>query len=239
MIAFPRLHSLGPHAPTIGGAVGGAIVVLACVFMPTALLERAVWASGVAALVPAAAPPLGVTARGVLALVAGGLTAAILWSALYLLFGPGGVLDQTRMGERDVRAQRSESKQRAVPAVRRADAHPDAPPRRPVSAAELGTPLMDVAPVERSLPRDLEQPLAAFDPAAIPPEPRAPVRPVAPLTGRPAAPKPAAKPIARIETFALNPAPASASKPAPAPPQTIESLLRRLEQGASRRARTH
>lgn len=215
MVAFPRLQSLTPNVAPIGAALTGASVAAVFALMPGALLERAVWASGIAALVPAAAPPLGITARAVLALVAGGLGAAIVWSALYLLVGPGGLLEGLRSRNRD------------VPAVRRADAHPDAPPRRPVSAAELGTPLMDVAPVERPLPRDLEQPLAAFDPAAIPDHPRAPVRPVAPL---------AVKPITRIETFALDPAPASTIKPELASAQTIESLLRRLEQGTRRRA---
>ena len=44
-----------------------------------------------------------------------------------------------------------------------------APPRRPMTAADLGTPLMErmTPPVERPLPADLDQPLAAFDPAAV------------------------------------------------------------------------
>lgn len=74
--------------------------------------------------------------------------------------------------------------------VRRADSHPDAPPRRPIMAtADLGPPL-PIAPApdqrrvpepERPLPADLDQPLAAFDPHAVPDVPREPVRAVAPL----------------------------------------------------------
>lgn len=222
MVAFPRPKDLISNVPSIGGVAAGALVAAGFAVMPHAILERAVWASGIAAFLPAAAPPLGLTARAVLALLAGGLTAAIAWSALYLVFGPGGLLEGAVRRNRD------------APQVRRADAHPDAPPRRPVSAAELGTPLMDVPPVERPLPRDLEQPLAAFDPAAIPAEPLAPVRPVAALFAKPIE-TPAAKPITRIETFALNPVSATAPRPAPAAPQSIEALLRRLEQGASRR----
>jgi hypothetical protein len=77
-----------------------------------------------------------------------------------------------------------------VPSVRRADAHPDAPPRRPIRASEdLGPPLpivtvsvlRGVPELEQPLPRDLDQPLAAFDPVAVPFVAREPVRAVAPL----------------------------------------------------------
>ncbi|MCI1142294.1 hypothetical protein MOP88_08260 [Sphingomonas sp. WKB10] len=65
------------------------------------------------------------TARAVLALAGGALAGAVIWSALFLLFGPGGLL-----------APRAASSD-GVPVLRRADAHPDAPARRPLSAADL------------------------------------------------------------------------------------------------------
>ncbi len=231
MVSIPRLQSVNPRIAAIGGGACASIVIAAIVLMPSHMLETLVWTSGVAALVPTAQPPLGVTARAVLAIAAGGLSGAVAWSVLYLSFGPGGFLVGTKRGERAVDAP---------PVVRRADAHPDAPPRRPICAADLGQPMMDAPRVERSLPTNLEQPLAAFDPAAIPAAPLAPVRPVAPL------PRP--QPDARIETFELPPVPAvriaavqprpfapahARSEPAAAP--SIETLLRRLEKGARAR----
>ena len=193
------------HLP-VGAAIGVAIIAgIVFALLPTAQLENLVWRTGVAALVPAAQPPLGVTARAVLAIATAAIGSAVTWSALFLLVGPGGLLTG-RVDRED-----------GVPVVRRADAHPDAPPRRPMSAADLGTPMMDVSaanPValERSIPADLDQPLAAFDPHAILPVPMAPIRPVAPLV-------PAVEPVAplvssvepvvvpRVEPAAAEPAP--------------------------------
>lgn len=232
MVALPRFQGLSPRIPAL---VGGACALAAAaivVLMPTGVLENLVSASGVAALVAAAQPPLGFTARAVLAIAAGGLVGAVCWSIVYLLVGPGGFL----VGPVRPAARTADRSAGAVaPTVRRADAHPDAPPRRPICAADLGEPMMAAPRVERPLPKNLEQPLAAFDPAAIPEAPRVPVRPVAPL------PRP--QPDARIETFALPvPPPSAAPSPPraePAPPPSIETLLRRLEQGARSRAGAH
>lgn len=223
------------HLP-VGAAVVVAIVAaIVFAFMPVAVLEQMVWRTGVAALVPAAQPPLGMTARSVLALATAGIGAAVTWSALFLLVGPGGLL---------VGAQRRAD---GMPVIRRADAHPDAPPRRPMSAADLGTPLMEVhaantVQAERPIPADLDQPLAAFDPHALLPVPMEPARPVAPLVAKAAEPDVEAPvvvveaklpPVERLEVFSL---PRIAVQPVqPVPPPTIEALLRRLEQGASRR----
>ncbi|RXD07516.1 hypothetical protein EQZ23_05725 [Sphingomonas sp. UV9] len=176
MIALTR-HNLIRALPVYGAAVGGLIAAIGVLVMSTDTLESAVWTTGVAALVPAAAPPLGTTARALLALGSGALVAALLWSSLFLLFGPGGVFAKTIPRED------------GVPVIRRADAHPDAPPRKPMSAADLGTPMMEVGVGagiglgrdERTIPSDLDQPLASFDPNAILPVPMEPVRPVAPL----------------------------------------------------------
>lgn len=224
MVAFSRSQDLNrpkpagwrmPALPTGGGVGVGLAAAIATALLPLDTLERLVWSSGVAALVPAAQPPLGTTARLLLVAGAGLAAGAVAWAALFLLWGPGGFLVRGagRTG------------------VRRADAHPDAPPRRPMTAADLGTPLMEVvartAPPVQPLPADLDQPLAAFDRNALPAVPREPVRAVAPLA-----------PGERIETFPLAPPPPPSVAPVrrdPATPQSIESLLRRLEEGASRR----
>ena len=203
----------------VGGLVavlGVAGVVLA---LPSAALEDWVWRSGLPSLVGAAEPPLGTTARAMLALVGGALAGAIAWSALFLLFGPGGLL-----------APRATSSD-GVPVLRRADAHPDAPARRPLSAADLDdedgaavlTRTAPPPPVEQPIPADLDQPLARFHPGALPDVPREPVRPVAPLRAAPA-PAPAPKPM-----------PAPTAPPAPAVAPSIDSLLARLERGMRRR----
>jgi hypothetical protein len=155
-----------------------------------------------------AQPPLGLTARGLLAIGAGAMAGAVTWSALFLLVGPGGVFAPR------VRAIADDDDDE-MPVVRRADAHPDAPPRRPLSAAELET-----LPDEVSFPFDLDQPLAAFDPHAIPAFPREPVRAIRPGDPIPAAPRREPLPIARPER-----------------PSSIEALLERLERKTGR-ART-
>lgn len=201
------------HLPSIGGGLAGVAVALAAIALPTAWLENGVEGSGIAALLPVAAPPLGLTARAVLALGGGAVVAAVAWAALYLMWGPGGPFA--------AKARQPG----AAPVVRRADAHPDAPPRRPLSAAELPAP---PPPVERDLPTDLNLPLAGFDPAAVLPVPHEPVRVLAPLA-------PKLEPGERMETFALTPPPSRPSVAAPAETPSIDALLRRLEQGAQRR----
>lgn len=216
-MAQPLSPSLTRSIPLLGAAAAGGLVALAFVALPGAWLEGAVEGSGVAALLPVAAPPLGLTARAVLALMGGVLVAAIAWAALYLLFGPGGPFAAT--------VRRSDA-----PTLRRADAHPDAPPRWPLSASELSVPELTVTPppIEQPLPDDLDAPLAAFDPGAVLPVPREPVRPVKPL-----APPPALEPGERLDVFALTLPPAPVRDVEERP--SIEALLRRLEQGAQRR----
>lgn len=209
--------------PTFGGGGVAAIVAVVLLAMPGWRLEPMVEASGLAAMLPGAAPPLGSGARALLVLGVGAVSGATIWSSLYLLWGRGGWLIAPT----------------GAPTVRRADAHPDAPPRWPLTAAELGVPPpppearaieagaieAEATEVEQALPADLDQPIAAFDPFAIPLDRRAPIRPA-----------PIAPQDARIETFELtpmvrnaDPAPAGDARP------SIEALFQRLERSASRR----
>ncbi|MEA1082636.1 hypothetical protein SFC76_00045 [Sphingomonas sp. CD22] len=232
-----------------GGALAGLATAALFLLVPQAVLEDWVWQSGLPALIAVAAPPLGDTARAVLALAGGGLAAAVTWSALFLLFGAGGLFAPRPATDA------------GVPVLRRADAHPDAPARRPMSAADLGTPLppptppvietvpspQSVAPIddnegeregeealpdERAIPADLDLPLAAFHPDALPEVPREPVRPVLPL--RPPA-------LAAAEpTPVPSESPQPVAPPAPAGPSevpSIESLLDRLERSTRWKAR--
>ncbi|MEP7004939.1 MAG: hypothetical protein ABI810_03080 [Sphingomonas bacterium] len=181
-----------PVAPLAAALVGG-VTALAFTLMPVGILEDFVLDSGVATIMRAAEPPLGVTARAVLILAGGGGIALITWFTLLLVLGARAIVIQ-RPGE---------DGEEPPLVLRRADAHPDAPARRPLSATrDLGTPFLEVraerpihvtaempeeavqppeavqpepAPasllIERAIPADLDTPLAALDPEAIPASP--------------------------------------------------------------------
>ncbi|MHA6723372.1 hypothetical protein [Sphingomonas sp. RS2018] len=112
--------------------------------------------------------------------------------------------------------------------LRRDEGHFDAPPRPPLHAArELGVASFDAlrspVPVERELPRDLDMPLAAFDPFAIP--------------ATPAVPVPLAEPLAKL-AMKSPPAVQDDAPPPIATPRTdatIHALLERLERSIGRR----
>ncbi len=222
---FASRAALTRWVAPVGGAIAGIVAAALFLLIPQDMLEDWVWQSGLPALIAVAEPPLGSTARAVLAIGAGALAGAVVWSALFLLFGPGGLLAPRAVQEE------------GVPVLRRADAHPDAPPRKPMSAADLGTPLPPEQPMEmmkaasspppppvvQALPADLDMPLAAFHPGALPDVPREPVRPVASL--RPVA-------LAEGERIATVELPRSPDESEASP--SIESLLRRLEQSTRR-----
>ena len=191
MVTVIRRQRLNlPIAPLVAVLIG-VFTALVFTLMPDGMLEDFAIDSGIAAVVPAAEPPLGDTARAVLIMVGGGGAALIAWFALFLIIGARAIVIQ----------RSSDPYGENMPVLRRADAHPDAPARRPLFAnRELGTPFLEVragrpvhltadmpeAPaetgpkteaveaepaVERTLPADLDTPLAAFDPQAIPDKP--------------------------------------------------------------------
>lgn len=101
-----------------------ALLGLGSFAVPATMLSEAVSASGLPAVIPAAAPPLGFTARTLVALV---LTAT---GALL------GFVIGRRIGGRRAAAVPRQHTASPVPTVRARDSHPDAPPRRPFSASE-------------------------------------------------------------------------------------------------------
>lgn len=266
MVAFfPRQRLNLPVAP-LAGAVLGLFTALLFALMPAMFLENLAIDSGIAAVLPAAEPPLGFTARAVLILLGGGSVAVVGWFALFLLLG----------GRAISVALRPSAVTDDIPVLRRADAHPDAPPRRPLSAnRDLGTPFLDAHAVRRAgaeappviqpLPHDLDLPLAAFDPAAMRDEPADWFPPPAPLprTPRrqifdaserfetfplPGAVAPVEQPYAPIGapsadpviTVAITPA-MPIARPRPADfdgPASIHALLDRLERGVGQRETT-
>ena len=212
-----RLADLGRWIAPLGGAIAGFTAAMSVGLLPEDVLEDWVWRSGLPSLVPMAQPPFDATGHAALAFGVGAVAAAVGWAALFLLFGPDGLLAPRPAAEA------------GVPILRRADTHPDAPARKPMSAADLGAPLPPAAPpppppAVRPIPSDLDLPLAVFHPGAMPEVPREPVRPVASLR----------TPLAladgeRIATVELPRAPDES----PAAP-SIESLLMRLERGTRR-----
>jgi len=219
MFAYRRSRLILPLAPTLGGALGLFVAAMIAV-IPGGWLEALVLRSGIPAVLPAAAPPLGATARIVLLLIGGGGVALGAGLALWLAFG-GRALTMGAPADSE------------TPQLRRADSHPDAPARPLVRAhRDLGAPL----PVEESdeteeggLPADLDRPLADFDPGAIPDVPREPVRVLAPLV-RVERPQ-LVDPGDRFESF--DPAPPAEFEPT----ATLHALLDRLERGIARRPR--
>lgn len=179
--------------------------------------------------------------RMAVALLAGLAVAGGAWLMLRNAGGPSRVV-------RVVRVAREARSEDTTPVLRRADAHPDAPPRPPLRAAlDLGTPFLDVRaaplpPAERAVPRDLNQPLSAYDPGAILDNPLAPPEPVAPLRRR--EPQAALHRYARFQILdaaargGTSPAePAEPPMVAPETDATIHALLDRLERGMISRGR--
>ena len=212
--------------------------------VPQELLSRAVIATGLPSILSAAQPPLGLTARVAIAVGA----AAITFGLVFLLLR---LLDRSGMGG-SVRAQ--EEADALAPRVRRRDVHPDAPSRRPISAArDFGEP----APPEMFRPvpiwLDEAEPVAApaFEPE---PEPVHEPEPVADLLPEPEPvfapePEPVAvtpEPEPEPEVVAEpEPEPVALVEPEPTPepapdtqaemPTSIAALMERLEQGLVRR----
>ncbi|PCG15178.1 MULTISPECIES: hypothetical protein [Sphingomonas] len=228
----------------VAAILAGIGVAAGIATAPGDVLNAVVMRSHLPDWVPAAAPPIGVTGRTLLALVAG---------ALVMMAGLGAA-GWWRLPRR----RRADP---LVPAIRRADAHPDAPPRRPIRASEdLGQPLPDLPepvevlpviarghavaddadpiapanetppaawlspPPERPLPRDLNLPMSVFDPGAVPSEPMEAPRPLPPLVMRAT---PAAPTSAPADVEAAEPVPPPPPPPPPvriAPGERMESF---------------
>lgn len=204
----------------------GLAVAIAIAFVPMWRIETVVSETGLPAFLSIAEPPLGITARAALMLLSGLAVAVPVWIALRLLDRGPVALPSAEAVE-----------QEAPPSVRRADAHPDAPPRPPVRAVrDLGQPFLDpVAPAEPevALPRDLNTPMAMFDPDALPMVPAAPPPTVRPLFRPAAEPEPEPEPVAESEPVPPSPVEPQARSAEPAP--SLSALIDRLDYGLQRR----
>ncbi|BBD99051.1 hypothetical protein SAMIE_1025520 [Sphingobium amiense] len=229
-------------------ALGALAAALAVLFMPVGLIETVVASSGISEAVPAAAPPLGQTARLLLAGFAGLMAAGI--TGLTARTQDGGREDSEEQ-VREPRARGAKTmgfafskltalargraapvEDAPVPALRRADAHPDAPARAPIFASKDfdGLDIFDRAPPADEAAAPAEPTFLRAAPPALEPD----VEEAEPLWDEPlsfAAPADR-RPADRLEE-PLAPLPLRA----PTQGLSITELTERLERGLSQRTR--
>jgi hypothetical protein len=185
-------------------ALAGLAAAFLAFAMPADLLGRLVSATGLPHLLAAAEPPLGFKAR----LMIGIAGAAASFGLAYLLLR---LLDSAGSGK--AKPEREPDFDEDMPRLRRRDFHPDAPARRPISAA-----------------RDFGEPA---------PPPLEPARAPTPAWFAEAEPEvlelgPEAEPAIAPE-FPPEPEPEPEPAPEPVAEASLADLMRRLEQGLARR----
>lgn len=137
--------------PVVGPALLCGLVVAAILLAtPVGFLETLVASSGLSEALPAAAPPLGLKARLLLAGFSGLMAAGVAWAGPdERRLAPQEQQDRRRHGVAGVkimgfalsklswlaRSRGAGATRGSRPALRRADAHPDAPARAPIFAS--------------------------------------------------------------------------------------------------------
>ena len=120
--------SANPLFPAVVALWFGALFGLGSLAVRPSLLEDLVLKSHIDLIVPAAAPPLGVTARILFALIMAALGAVLGISLARRLARPKPELHERKRSAKDFTDE--------SPRLRQRDSHPDAPARRPISAHE-------------------------------------------------------------------------------------------------------
>ena len=120
--------TVNPLFPAVVALWFGTAFGLGSLAVRPSLLEDLVLKSHIDLVIPAAAPPLGITARILLALVLAALGAVLGIALARRLARPKPEARERKRGARDLAEESSR--------VRNRDAHPDAPARRPISAHE-------------------------------------------------------------------------------------------------------
>jgi hypothetical protein len=211
-------------------ALAAASVAFVIFAMPEDIFSGLVTASRLPELIAAAQPPLGQTARFAAMAAASLVTFGLVFSLLRAL---------EALPNADRRPAPAMPEDEA-PRLRRADAHPDAPSRRPLLARdELGEPAADEpGPIE-----DPEPPTAEIEPQPLPAF-LVPEETDAPATEYQPEPEPEPEAEAEPEPFELTEeAPQSLDILSERLPraaagegeESVSKLMRRLEGGLSRR----
>lgn len=243
-------------------ALGGIAAALLVLWIPVGLIEMLVASSGLSEALPAAAPPLGAKARMILAGFAALMTVGAMGMAGRQPPGQHKKRDMRVRGDRKMgfafsrltalaRGRTAPVFQPDAPALRRADAHPDAPARAPIFASrDFGG--ADIFGRGEPARLPVATPLAA-EAADVPPlhdtdpEPGF-ARPTAPLTDpvlaaflAPLASEIQAEKRVAAMVDADRPVASAPVIPAPAPAPThglsIAQLTERLERGLASRGR--
>lgn len=215
MVAIALVQRLTLNIALVAAAALAGFVALVMLLLPGAVIEQLVVTSGIAAIVTAAEPPLGITARICITVFAGGGAGLIGWFALSTIV--------------ELRNARMPGEGARRPAVRRADAHPDAPPREPLMAGrDLGFDLSPraeapTAPLDLTGNEFATEPMIAMAAAEpVPPVPLPVEPPVQPQVQPPVQPMPADldQPMSAFDPGALLDTPFT-------PPPPIAPLRRR------------
>ncbi|MEA3060470.1 MAG: hypothetical protein QOJ94_251 [Sphingomonadales bacterium] len=195
----------------------GGSAAFALFAMPQALFEALVARSGLPRVLAAAQPPLGADARWAAVAAVGIVTAALAWTILK-------ALDRRPSAARPAHFEADDEPAAPVIRLRKADAHPDAPPPLPLRAGrDLGEPL-DLEPFQAEADEAEEEAEATHreaEPDPVP-EPEPEVLPPFLVAQQPEPQSPAA-----AEESALEPEPEGAD--------SITSLMHRFETGLSRK----
>lgn len=227
-----------PLAPAIAALFGTAAAVLVAA-MPIWMFEANIMASGLGALLPDAQPPLGIKARLLAIVAAFTFVALLVWlivrAAESLIEGP---------------LARVDDDDDALDLAGYAATLPDLPPRRPISAeSELGAPLMSDEALKNAAIL-VEPPVVAEPVEAMAAEPVVAEMPVetlvAPFPDEVEAPLPAPQAVdepAPVDTLLLAEPlsvdefelPDAAESDVVTGESSIDTLIRRLEAGLSRR----
>ncbi|MBV8685395.1 MAG: hypothetical protein JOZ90_01910 [Alphaproteobacteria bacterium] len=237
-----RLWSALDPAVAALAAASAAFLVFA---MPEPLFSGLVVRSGLPNILAAAQPPLGDTARLAVVAAAALFVFAFVWSLLRAL-GSAPAAAAAAAADAASEAEDESDAQPGLLRLRRADAHPDAPARRPILAGrELGEPLdiLDLPPPEAPAAEPAPAPIVEV---ADRPSPVAPfLVPQQPADEEPVADS--APPAAPAGEDEAGPAPSDAA-PAPAPvplpaeaaeaPEPaadLSGLMERFESGLGRK----
>jgi len=204
-IAFPARLGSGAKASIDVAMAGFAALAVGFVFvaMPGELFASLIGATGLAAIVPAAEPPLGDTARIAVALAAAAATFLASWLVLRALSKP-----------RPRVVTFTAADPVAPPRLRRADSHPDAPARHPILAGRdfgaFGEP--EIAEPEIVEPEvaepEVDQPEIARTEVAVD-----------------------AAPLDLIAEAILGSPPVKPASPPTRPDDSLDALVARLERG--------
>jgi hypothetical protein len=242
MARLDFLRRIGVYDYALAGFAGAAFT-FAAFALPEWRLTQIALGSGLADIFPPAQPPLGLTARALFALAIG-----------FVAFS-GSLLLLQLAGRRPV-AKRETTEADAPPEpirLRRADAHPDAPPRRPLVARDLGEPMQEEAAAPVTAPAPVQEPddgeLLLAAEAELPsflveqaPEPveaetaEVELEPEAPLVWAPRV-EPLVEPVAEPAPVQQAAVTAEPQPDAEAEP-SISKLMQRLEFGLSKREKS-